>query len=42
MDALRMGVAAANLGDEQRDTEGSIRRVVAVVPTIVAAYWRYR
>jgi citrate synthase len=42
MDALRMGVAAANLGIEASSAEGTVRRVVAVVPTIVAAYWRYR
>jgi citrate synthase len=79
MDALRMGVAAANLGtgegnagegdrdgaggnggddlgddaesdtlgdDAESDTLGdvdeAIRRVVAVCPTVVATYWRYR
>jgi citrate synthase len=42
MDALRMGVAAANLGNEEQDAEANVRRVVAVVPTIVAAYWRSR
>ncbi len=43
MDALRMGVAAASLdaGDTERPREAA-RRVVAVFPTIVAAYWRYR
>jgi citrate synthase len=42
MDALRMGVAAANLGVTEQDTAAGIRRVVAVFPTIVATYWRYR
>ena len=42
MDALRMGAAAANLGQETEDPEEDARRVVAVFPTIVAAYWRYR
>ncbi|WP_135364213.1 citrate synthase/methylcitrate synthase [Halosimplex halophilum] len=42
MDALRMGAAAANLGTGAEDPEADARRVVAVFPTIVAAYWRYR
>jgi citrate synthase len=46
MDALRMGVAAADLGggpDEvDPDEEAAARRIVAVFPTIVATYWRYR
>ncbi|QLG49373.1 citrate synthase/methylcitrate synthase [Natrinema halophilum] len=52
MDALRMGTAAANLdtdeearpfhpiGDEA--TPALARRLVAVFPTIIATYWRYR
>jgi len=42
MDALRMGAAAANLGAGEEDPEADARRVVAVFPTIVATYWRYR
>ena len=42
MDALRMGVAAANLGVAEQDQDEIIRRVIAVFPTIVATYWRYR
>ncbi|MFT4884362.1 MAG: citrate synthase [Natronomonas sp.] len=42
MDALRMGAAAANLGVEEQDPKEAVRRVIAVFPTIVAAYWRYR
>jgi len=42
MDALRMGVAAANLGTEDDDPMALARRLVAVFPTIVATYWRYR
>jgi citrate synthase len=42
MDALRMGVAAANLGAAEQDRREDIYRVIAVFPTIVAAYWRYR
>jgi citrate synthase len=53
MDALRMGVAAANLeppaqGDgptprtDLPADEAAARRVVAAVPTVVAAYWRAR
>ena len=40
MDALRMGVAAAPLGTD--GVEDDVTRVIAVFPTIVAAYWRYR
>jgi citrate synthase len=42
MDAIRMGVAAATLGTDESDTAQHVRRVIAVLPTIVAAYWRYR
>ncbi|MEY7848853.1 citrate synthase [Natrarchaeobius sp. A-rgal3] len=52
MDALRMGVAAASLGDDRDEPEATsgidpeprddAMRLVAVVPTIVATYWRYR
>ncbi|WP_459192492.1 citrate synthase [Halosimplex sp. J119] len=42
MDALRMGAAAANLGTGGEDPEADARRVIAVFPTIVATYWRYR
>ena len=42
MDALRMGAAAANLGAGAEDPEADARRVIAVFPTIVATYWRYR
>ncbi|MFC7138832.1 citrate synthase [Halosimplex aquaticum] len=42
MDALRMGAAAANLGTGAEDPEADARRVIAVFPTIVATYWRYR
>ncbi|SDY39353.1 citrate synthase/methylcitrate synthase [Halopenitus persicus] len=42
MDALRMGVAAANLGVADQDLREDVHRVIAVFPTIVAAYWRYR
>lgn len=42
MDALRMGVAAANLGDEVTDPTDHAKRLVSVLPTIVATYWRYR
>ncbi|GAB3683239.1 citrate synthase [Salinarchaeum chitinilyticum] len=42
MDALRMGAAAANLGSGEEDPETDARRVIAVFPTIVATYWRYR
>jgi citrate synthase len=42
MDALRMGAAAASLGSDGERPREDARRVVAVFPTIVAAYWRYR
>jgi citrate synthase len=42
MDALRMGAAAANLGTDGEEPAEDARRAVAVLPTIVAAYWRYR
>ena len=42
MDALRMGIAAATLGPDAADPAAPARRIVAVTPTIVATYWRYR
>ena len=42
MDAVRMGVAAASLGADAEDPLAVAKRVVAVVPTVVATYWRYR
>ncbi|MFB6206157.1 MAG: citrate synthase [Haloglomus sp.] len=42
MDALRMGAAAANLGQGEADPAEDARRLVAAFPTIVATYWRYR
>jgi citrate synthase len=42
MDALRMGLAAASLGAESQDPAEAAKRVVAVIPTVVATYWRYR
>lgn len=42
MDALRMGLAASDLGTGDDAPLPTARRVVAVVPTIVGAYWRYR
>ncbi|WP_332899728.1 citrate synthase [Haladaptatus sp. CMSO5] len=42
MDALRMGVAAANLGAEMASAQQAVKRTIAVFPTVVAAYWRYR
>jgi citrate synthase len=42
MDALRMGLAAASLDADTDDHRSAAKRVVAVIPTIVAAYWRYR
>jgi citrate synthase len=41
MDALRMGLAAASLDADCGDDRTTATRVVAVVPTIVAAYRRY-
>lgn len=42
MDALRMGVAAAGLDTDAPSSMEDVRRLIAVVPTIVATYWRYR
>jgi citrate synthase len=42
MDALRMGAAAASLGQGEAAPAEDARRMVAVFPTIVATYWRYR
>jgi citrate synthase len=42
MDALRMGAAAANLGGGEENPREDARRIVAVLPTIVATFWRYR
>jgi len=42
IDALRMGVAAATLNDDVHDSMAEARRLIAVLPTIVAAHWRYR
>jgi len=42
MDALRMGLAAASLDADTDTSRETAERVVAVIPTIVAAYWRYR
>ncbi|MDS0476761.1 citrate/2-methylcitrate synthase [Natrinema sp. 1APR25-10V2] len=42
MDAIRMGVAAATLETDETDPRTAAERVVAIVPTIVATYWRYR
>ena len=42
MDALRMGVAAANLSVAEQGPAEEVHRVIAVFPTIVATYWRYR
>ncbi len=41
MDALRMGVAAASLGIRTDESTELARRIIAVMPTIVAAYWRF-
>ncbi len=41
MDALRMGVAAADLAGDGDDASAA-RRAVAVVPTVVAAFHRFR
>jgi citrate synthase len=40
MAALRMGLAAADLGRD--DSAATATRVVAVIPTIIATYWRSR
>ncbi|OIB58668.1 citrate/2-methylcitrate synthase [Natrialba sp. SSL1] len=42
MDALRMGVAAANLGCDVTESTELAKRLVSVIPTIVTTYWRYR
>ncbi|WP_254762284.1 citrate/2-methylcitrate synthase [Natrinema marinum] len=42
MDAIRMGVAAATLETDGTASRAAAERVVAVVPTIAATYWRYR
>lgn len=42
MDALRMGAAAANLGTDDGDSLMDAQRIVAVFPTIITTYWRYR
>ncbi|MDS0259486.1 citrate synthase [Haloarcula sp. S1CR25-12] len=42
MDALRMGLAAATLDADTDEPSEAAKRVVAVIPTVVAAYWRYR
>ena len=42
MDALRMGAAAASLGGTDLDPRAEARRLIARLPTIVAAYWRAR
>jgi citrate synthase len=42
MDALRMGAAAASLGQGEADPAEDARRMIAVFPTVVATYWRYR
>lgn len=42
MTALRTGLAAADLETDATEPREMAKRVVAVVPTIVATYWRYR
>ena len=45
MDALRMGAAAATLGDdatEAGDPQSDSLTAIATLPTVVATYWRYR
>jgi Citrate synthase len=42
MDALRAGAAAATLGADADEPAAVARRTVAVFPTLVATYWRYR
>lgn len=42
MDALRMGLSAATLQSNANDGRETAHRLIAVVPTIVAAYWRFR
>lgn len=42
MDALRMGAATASLGANDGDPEADAIRAIAVFPTIVSTFWRYR
>jgi citrate synthase len=42
MDALRMGIASANLDLAGEESERDALAAVARVPTVVAAYWRFR
>lgn len=42
IDVLRMGLGAGSLYFDTEDTLKATRRVIAISPTIVAAYWRYR
>ncbi|MFB6278940.1 MAG: citrate synthase [Salinibacter sp.] len=42
MGALRMGVAAANLQARADEPIEKARRIIAVMPTVVATYWRAR
>jgi citrate synthase len=42
MTALRMGLAAADLDTDASEPLAVAKRVVAVVPTVVATFWRYR
>jgi citrate synthase len=42
MVALRAGLAAADIDTDSDDPRTAAKRVVAVIPTIVAAYWRLR
>ena len=42
MDALRAGLAAASLHADDSSDEEQARRVIAVIPTIAATYWRVR
>jgi citrate synthase len=42
MDALRMGLSAARLQSDAEGERTTARRLVAVVPTLVAVYERYR
>ena len=40
MDALRVGAGVASLGADLDHPEATAQRMVAVMPTLVAAYWR--
>lgn len=42
MDVLRMGLGGGSLRADDEDTLMATRRVVAICPTIIAAYWRHR